>query len=50
MIMNLVLDGLDRTIESHGFRIIRYADLCRCRHKSAYAEFLIMPSWRCECL
>jgi len=27
----------------------RYADLCRVRHKSAYAEFRIMPigTWRC---
>jgi RNA-directed DNA polymerase len=25
------------------YRIVRYADLCGCRHKSAYAEFRIMP-------
>jgi RNA-directed DNA polymerase len=25
------------------WRIIRYADLCRTRHKSAYAEFRVMP-------
>jgi RNA-directed DNA polymerase len=24
--------------------LIRYADLCGCPHKSAYAEFLVMPS------
>jgi RNA-directed DNA polymerase len=23
--------------------VVRYADLCGCRHKSAYAEFRIMP-------
>jgi group II intron reverse transcriptase/maturase len=41
MIMNLVLDGLDRTIESHGFRIVRYADdfvvLCRTRDEAQVA-------------
>ena len=26
------------------YRLIRYADLSRCPHKSAYAEFLVMPS------
>jgi len=31
------------------WRLVRYADLCRTRHKSAYAEFRIMPigTWRC---
>jgi RNA-directed DNA polymerase len=24
--------------------LVRYADLCRARHKSAYADFRIMPS------
>jgi RNA-directed DNA polymerase len=24
--------------------IVRFADLCGCPHKSAYAEFLVMPS------
>ena len=28
------------------WRIVRYADLCRPRHKSAYAEPWIMPSCR----
>jgi RNA-directed DNA polymerase len=28
------------------YRLVRYADLCGCPHKSAYAEFLVMPS-RC---
>jgi hypothetical protein len=26
------------------WRIVRYADLCRTRHKSAYAEDRIMPT------
>ena len=26
------------------YRLVRYADLCRARHKSAYAESRIMPS------
>jgi hypothetical protein len=26
------------------YRIVRYADLCRARHKSAYAESRIMPT------
>jgi hypothetical protein len=26
------------------YKIIRYADLCRARHKSAYAEVRIMPT------
>jgi RNA-directed DNA polymerase len=25
--------------------LIRYADLCRARHKSAYAEARVMPTW-----
>jgi len=26
------------------YRLIRYADLCRTRHKSAYAESRVMPT------
>jgi hypothetical protein len=26
-------------------RFERYADLCRARHKSAYAEVRVMPTW-----
>jgi RNA-directed DNA polymerase len=26
------------------WRIVRYADLCRARHKSAYAEARVMPT------
>ena len=32
------------------WRLIRYCDLCRCRHKSAYAEYPIMPSVSVEVL
>jgi RNA-directed DNA polymerase len=27
------------------YRLVRYADLCRARHKSAYAEVRVMPTW-----
>jgi hypothetical protein len=27
-----------------------YADLCRARHKSAYAEVRVMPTWLAESL
>jgi RNA-directed DNA polymerase len=27
------------------YRLVRYADLCRARHKSAYAEVRVMPRW-----
>jgi RNA-directed DNA polymerase len=30
-------------------RLIRYADLCRTRHKSAYAESRVMPSVASRC-
>lgn len=39
---------------SHLGELVRYADLCRSRHKSAYAEYLIMPTsvrwlaWRAD--
>ena len=32
------------------WRIVRYADLCRARHKSAYAEARVMPTWSEDCL
>jgi RNA-directed DNA polymerase len=32
------------------WRLIRYADLCRVRHKSAYAEARIMPMWSARVL
>jgi hypothetical protein len=31
-------------------KYIRYADLCRRRHKSAYAEVRVMPIWLAETL
>jgi len=31
------------------YRLVRYADLCRARHKSAYAEHRVMPRGRCCC-
>ena len=35
-----------RRRHAHGDVIlVRYADLCGCPHKSAYAESLVMPSW-----
>jgi hypothetical protein len=32
------------------YRIVRYADLCRARHKSTYAEDRIMPTRSGSCL
>ena len=32
------------------WRIVRYADLCRARHKSAYAESRVMPTWSADVL
>jgi RNA-directed DNA polymerase len=32
------------------WRIVRYADLCRARHKSAYAEARVMPTWLVDAL
>ena len=32
------------------YRLVRYADLCRARHKSAYAEDRIMPILVANCL
>src|SRR3954447_16733262 len=31
------------------FRLVRFADLCRARHKSAYADSRVMPRGRCCC-
>jgi hypothetical protein len=31
-------------------RYVRYADLCRARHKSAYAEVRVMPICRADAL
>jgi len=52
LLSNIVLDELDQELARRGHRFARYADLCRCPHKSAYAEFLVMPSgcWDCPWL
>jgi RNA-directed DNA polymerase len=39
-----MLDDLDRELWTRGHRFVRYADLCRVRHKSAYAARRVMPS------
>jgi len=44
LLCNVYLHRLDRQWQACGHgALIRYADLCRYRHKSAYAEFRIMP-------
>ncbi|MGH3593794.1 MAG: hypothetical protein ACRDRF_22550, partial [Pseudonocardiaceae bacterium] len=43
ILSNIMLDDLDRELWARGHRFVRYADLCRRRHKSAYAEYRIMP-------
>jgi CRISPR-associated protein Cas1 len=42
---NLVLAGFDARVAGAGFPLVRYSDLCRVRHKSAYAEVRVMPRW-----
>jgi hypothetical protein len=44
VLSNIMLDDLDRELEQRGHRFVRYADLCRARHKSAYAEARVMPT------
>jgi RNA-directed DNA polymerase len=44
ILSNIMLDDLDRELERRGHRFVRYADLCRARHKSAYAEARVMPT------
>src|SRR5258707_6496570 len=46
VLSNIMLDDLDRELWDRGHRFVRYADLCRARHKSAYAEYRIMPTRR----
>ena len=45
VLCNVYLHRLDRawSAAEHGV-LVRYADLCRARHKSAYAEHRIMPT------
>ena len=47
---NIMLDDLDRELWQRGHRFVRYADLCRERHKSAYAEDRVMPMLAMESL
>ena len=63
LLMNVVLHGLEeaagvRYRPRHGRAdvavagtpiLVRYADLCRARHKSAYADCRVMPRGRCCC-
>jgi hypothetical protein len=41
---NVYLHRLDRAWDDRDGVLVRYADLCRARHKSAYAEHRIMPT------
>jgi hypothetical protein len=48
LLANIALHVLDEAWQRDAERLgvlVRYADLSRCPHKSAYAEFLVMPSW-----
>jgi RNA-directed DNA polymerase len=45
LLCNIALSVLDEALAKAKLQagtVVRYADLCRHRHKSAYAEFLIM--------
>jgi RNA-directed DNA polymerase len=44
LLSNVVLDELDWELDRRGHRFVRYADLCGCPHRSAYAERRVMPS------
>jgi retron-type reverse transcriptase len=50
ILSNIMLDDLDQELGKRGHRFVRYADLCRARHKSAYAEPWIMPTWLLDAL
>jgi hypothetical protein len=41
---NVYLHRLDRAWDAADGVLVRYADLCRERHKSAYAEGRVMPT------
>jgi len=55
VLLNVALHGMEEAagvsyLSSGSIRVdspavIRYADLCGCPHKSAYAESVVMPSW-----
>jgi retron-type reverse transcriptase len=46
LLSNVMLDDLDWELDRRGHHFVRYADLSRCPHKSAYAERRVMPSGR----
>ena len=53
VLLNIALNGMEQavgvrylsngSIRVDSAAVIRYADLCGCPHKSAYAQFLVMP-------
>jgi hypothetical protein len=57
LLLNVALHGLEEAagvryqdgdatlVEKDSPALVRYADLCRPRHKSAYAEVRVMPTW-----
>jgi RNA-directed DNA polymerase len=55
LLLNVALHGMEQAAGVRYYRngdavpgcpiLVRYADLCRARHKSAYAEHRIMPTW-----
>src|SRR4051794_27452048 len=51
LLANVYLHRLDRAWDEgrHGV-LVRYADLCRARHKSAYAEARVMPIFLADAL
>ena len=44
LLCNVYLHRLDRAWDDGDGVMVRFADLCRPRHKSAYAEVRIMPT------
>ncbi|MGE5288448.1 MAG: hypothetical protein ACM3ML_14875, partial [Micromonosporaceae bacterium] len=44
LMCNVYLHRLDRAWDGHDGVLVRFADLCRGRHKSAYAEERVMPT------
>jgi len=45
MLANVYLHQVDRVWDVREYGVlVRYADLCRIRHKSAYADHRIMPT------
>jgi hypothetical protein len=44
LLANVYLHRIDRAWRGAYGTLVRYADLCRTRHKSAYAEVRVMPT------